>query len=103
MKAIPMECPGCKANLEIDPEHIIAYCPYCGKKLIYDIDGLSYVLTEQEKTKQTTINKKYELEKIKIEHEEKRKDDLHEDLRILIGLCLMIIIPVLIQLLFKFF
>lgn len=103
MKTIIMECPGCKANLEIDKERMIAFCPYCGKKIIYDIDGLSYIITEQEKTKQITINNKYELEKIKTEHEEKRKDDLHDNITIVIALGLMIIFPIIIQLLFKLF
>lgn len=103
MKTIIMECPGCKANLEIDKERMIAFCPYCGKKIIYDIDGLSYIITEQEKTKQITINNKYELEKIKTEHEEKRKDDLHDNITIIIALGLMIVFPIIIQLLFKLF
>lgn len=88
---IVMECPGCKANLEIDKEHLLAYCPYCGKKLFYNMDGLSYVLTEKEKTKRADSNNSYKLEKMRIEHEEKRKDDVH-NFRMTILYCLIFIL-----------
>ena len=87
-----MECPGCKANLEIDQDNLIAFCPYCGKKLLYDSNGMSYVLTEREKTKRASINHDFELEKIKTEHEEKRKDELHDTLMIFLPFLIFAII-----------
>ena len=74
---ITLECPGCKANLEIDLDNMIAYCPYCGKKLSYNFEGLSDVLTAKERTKQIKDINQYDLERIKLEHKELRKDDFH--------------------------
>lgn len=85
-----MECPGCKANLEIDYENLISFCPYCGKKLIYNPNGISYILTEREKTKRADIINNYKLEKIKLEHEEKRKDELHDFIMLLLPMSLII-------------
>ena len=100
-KTVTMECPGCKANLEIDIENMIGFCPYCGKKIIYNPEGMSYVLTEREKTKRTNINNDYKLEKIKIEHKEKRKDALHDMLVTLLPFFLMIIIYLIVYLMSK--
>ena len=78
MKFIEIECPGCKADLEIDQDNMIAFCPYCGKKLFYEFDGMSYVLTEKEKTKRTILKNNTKLKTIELEKEENRKDDIHK-------------------------
>ena len=36
MKLISLRCPRCDAELEVDPNIKVAYCQYCGNKLIID-------------------------------------------------------------------
>lgn len=52
MKFIDLKCENCGADLKLDPENIQAFCQYCGSKLLIDMDKLSEVLKEKEKTKQ---------------------------------------------------
>lgn len=100
-KIVIMECPGCKANLEIDFENMIGFCPYCGKKLIYNPEGMSYLLTEKEKTKRVNINNDYKLERLKIEHKEKRKDALHDAIMSLLPFLGLVIIYAILYLTLK--
>ncbi len=74
-----LECPGCKANLEIDLDHMIAFCPYCGKKLTYTFDGMAEVLAAKEKTKQIEDIHQYEMERIKLQHKEERRSALFKE------------------------
>ena len=53
MNFIVMKCNNCNAQLEIDLDHLQAYCPYCGQKLMMDFDQLGHVLSEKEKTKRS--------------------------------------------------
>lgn len=53
-RLIHMKCQNCGANLELDLDHLMAYCPYCGEKLMIDFDGLNSVLIEKEKTNRTS-------------------------------------------------
>ncbi len=75
-----LECPGCKANLEIDLDHMIAFCPYCGKKLTYTFDGMSDVLTAKEKTKQIQDINQYDLDRIKLQYKEERRSAIIKEL-----------------------
>ena len=61
-----MKCPNCNAGLEIDIEHLQAYCPYCGTKLSFDFDKLNEIMLEKEKTKQIKIVQDSEVSKEKI-------------------------------------
>ena len=47
-----MKCNNCGATLELDIDNMIAYCPYCGKKLMFDIDQLDEIIKAREQTKQ---------------------------------------------------
>lgn len=76
MKLINMQCNSCGAQLDIDLEHLQAFCPHCGQKLMMDFVLLGQVLSEKEKTKRVT---KLEEELTKrtqmiYEHESKEKD-----------------------------
>ena len=62
-----MECPNCHAALDIDIEHMQAYCPYCGTKLLFDLDQLNQIFAEKEKTKRLQIEKETEVSKAKIQ------------------------------------
>lgn len=65
-----LKCSNCGSPLEIDENHIIAFCPYCGKKITFDAEQLSAILLEKEKTKQIQIQ---------LEHEEKMKKEENEN------------------------
>ena len=98
MKLISLECPGCKANLELDPENLIAYCPYCGKKLLFDLNQVEEILYQKEKTKQIKIIKDSEIEKIKLINKKNKDDNKHEIWTIILfvfGPFLVIIISVI--------
>lgn len=52
MKTISLVCPGCNAQMEVDEDKLLAYCPYCGKKLQMDFPHADRVFVEKEKTKE---------------------------------------------------
>jgi len=83
MKLISMECPSCKANLELDIDNLIAYCPYCGKKLLFDLDQMQNIIAEKEKTKQIKLIQDHQLEKLKLQ-KEIDKNDSRETIAILL-------------------
>jgi DNA-directed RNA polymerase subunit RPC12/RpoP len=58
MNIIKMKCSHCGANLELDLDNLMAYCPYCGEKLLIDVGQLKDVLVEREKTKQREVDVK---------------------------------------------
>ena len=62
-----MECPNCHAGLEIDIEHMQAYCPYCGTKLLFDLDQMNHIIAEKEKTKRFEMFQNTEVSKAKIQ------------------------------------
>ena len=66
MKLIRMECPNCKASLDINIEKLQAFCPYCGTKLLFDFEQINQILIEKEKTKRFQISQETEIQKIKI-------------------------------------
>lgn len=49
---INMTCDKCGANLDVDIEHLQAYCPYCGTKLLIDVSQMSDIINKKEQTKQ---------------------------------------------------
>lgn len=51
MKLKQMTCQNCGGTIELDFDHLISYCPYCGSKLMIDIANIDEVLKEREKTK----------------------------------------------------
>ena len=53
-KLIHMKCQNCGANLDIYLDHLTAFCPYCGAKLMIDVEKIGDVLIEKEKTNRTT-------------------------------------------------
>ena len=75
-KIIHLNCQNCGAALDMDTDRLIAFCPYCGQKLLIDIDNLSEILLEKEKTKQKEIDRDLETKRFK--HEEKRNNDKRE-------------------------
>ncbi len=52
MKLIKFDCNNCGAQLEMDLDNLQVYCPYCGQKLLIDIDQVDHILVAREETKQ---------------------------------------------------
>ena len=97
-----IKCCSCGANINIDFENLISFCPYCGAKLIVDLKLVQDVLKEREKTKQIqiqaeqmTAQKKMEydveLRKLEIEREESKQSD-NVRIKILIGSSIFMIL-----------
>lgn len=77
-RSIHLKCQNCGANLDVDLDRLMAFCPYCGEKLLIDTEQLSSVLVEKEKTKQKEMELNNKIEYEKIINDEKRKNKDHE-------------------------
>lgn len=53
MKLIKLNCNNCNAPLEFDVDKLQAYCPYCGQKLLIDLEVMGRILAEKEQTKRS--------------------------------------------------
>ena len=79
MKFIDLKCKNCGADLKLDPENIQAFCQYCGSKLLIDMDKLSEVLKEKEKTKQVIEKEQHTTKRKEMDYNYKKykeKSDL---------------------------
>lgn len=70
MRLINLTCEKCGADLELDLDHITAYCPYCGNRLMIDVANIDKVLLEREK--RITAEKELEHYKDRTVFDEKR-------------------------------
>ena len=70
MRLINLTCEKCGADLELDLDHITAYCPYCGNRLMIDVANLDKILLEREK--RITAEKELENYKDRTIFDEKR-------------------------------
>jgi len=79
MELKPIKCANCGAQLEIDLDNIITFCPYCGSKLMIETDQLGRIISEKEETKRQFIHEanKTIRSKNKLDFEERdRKNSL---------------------------
>lgn len=58
IRMVSLSCIQCGANLDVDIDHLQAYCPFCGTKLLIDVGQMTDILEKKELTKQKRI--KYE-------------------------------------------
>ena len=85
MKFIELTCRNCGATLEVDVDRLQAYCPYCGKKLLFDLDQMETVLSEKERTKravEATKQAQEKTERIRLQNEyraKQREDESKKD------------------------
>ena len=100
MKLIKLKCSNCNAPLEVDIDNLVAYCPYCGQKLLFDLEQMERVLAEKEQTKRAKERTKRAQEATKrtqIEYDYKDKKDRREksaDRHFWIGLLLFLILNI---------
>lgn len=85
MKLIDLKCNSCGANLKLDPENIQAFCQYCGKKLLIDMDKLSEVLKEKEKTKQIIEKEQHITKRKEMDYNYKKDKEKREFKQFMIG------------------
>ena len=52
MNFIKFECHACNAQLNLDVDHLGAYCQYCGAKLMFDVKDIDKLLLAKERTRQ---------------------------------------------------
>ena len=77
-----MKCQNCGADIHLDLDNLIAFCPYCGAKLLVDPIAFKEVLVEKERTKRVAM--KYDHEKEVYAASEKRNKKIVK-LKIVIG------------------
>ena len=78
IKMVSLTCNHCGANLDIDLNNLMVYCPFCGQKLMIDAGQMIDILKEKEKTKQKGL--KYErdvsvVNRVMDTRERKNRDD----------------------------
>lgn len=69
MRLVQTTCKKCGAQLDIDLDHLQAYCPYCGVKLLMDFDKVDIVLTEKERTRRKIEHEEQETKRAKMAYE----------------------------------
>lgn len=74
MALISLTCPHCGSNLDMNIGKLMAVCPYCGQKMLYDSKTVSNIvstaISETEKTKREEIKANTKIEMKKLEHRE---------------------------------
>lgn len=78
MKFVELTCQNCHAQLEMDLDKMLVYCPYCGKKLGVEIDDLSKVLLEREKTNRDKVKREYDIQEKKLDFEQKETSKIRD-------------------------
>lgn len=61
---LDMECNSCGASISLDVDNLIAFCPYCGNKLMVDPIAFRDLLVEREKTKRLEMQFNHEKEMV---------------------------------------
>lgn len=89
MNFIYLKCKHCGANLKLESDNIQAFCQYCGNKLLIDIDKLSEVLKEKEKTKQIIEKEQHITKRKEINYNYKKDKEKRDfkDFMIIEGFC----------------
>lgn len=73
MQLVKATCDNCHAQLDIDLDNLKMFCPYCGQKLLMDIDGMDKVLGAKEETKRTVITEGEQTKRVSISEEEQTR------------------------------
>ena len=82
LRMVSMTCPNCKAQLEMAEDHLMACCPYCEQKLIFDFQGVDKVLVEKERTRRHKVKREYDIREKELDFEQKQKKEKKEGVSI---------------------
>ena len=73
MKIIPIICPNCHANIEVQEGKQYCFCTYCGTKLFLDDESITFVYRDEAKLKELEL-----IEKERAAREEAEKKRIQE-------------------------
>ena len=105
MKLIKLSCQNCNAQLDIDLDNQLVFCPFCGQKLLIDLNHPEIVFAEKEKTKREQEITKRELEKTKqvqLDNEYKERKARRVNRALFFGIGFLFLIPILLFLFLNF-
>lgn len=74
MRIYKMNCNSCGAPLDIDLDRLQAFCPYCGEKLLLELDQLDKIIKETETTKRVKLKEEQETQRLKLQYNQHDKD-----------------------------
>lgn len=105
MRLVQTTCNKCGAQLDIDLDHLVAFCPYCGVRSLMDFEKIDRVLTEKEKTKRaiehdvqetkrTQMAYEYEFKKDDSSRKQKDKESKRSNLRSITILLILFLLPI---------
>lgn len=57
VKTIPLTCPNCKANLNVDENLTQCFCQYCGTKILIDKNETVFVYRDEAKIQELEMKK----------------------------------------------
>lgn len=94
-RAVSLTCVNCGAGLEFIEDRFMTYCPYCGHKVLIDIDVLGEILSRKEATRKAAEytrreelknersrqRQEYELKKRQMENEAEERREKQKWLR----------------------
>lgn len=105
MQLIKLQCQSCGSQLEIDLDHLEAFCPFCGQKLMMDFEQIEMILAEKERTARHKQSEEQLTRRLQMQYEDKaseRKKESKKTVYLLaVALVLMIMAFVLPDLLFE--
>ena len=97
-KIIPLKCPGCNANIEIESGRKQYFCQYCGTKILVDDSSRTYTHVHIDKTREKEI----EFETKKFEYEQKKeKSKTRKKLAIIISMMISLLLAIITFLMVK--
>ena len=85
MKMRSMKCNNCGASLELDIDNLISYCPFCGNKLMFDVEQIEEIIKEKERTKQIFKQEEEKTKRVQLE-KEKEITDISSRTKIIVAL-----------------
>ena len=93
MKTIPLTCPKCGANLDVDEKLTQCFCQYCGTKILIDKGERVFVYRDEAKVVEAETESKVRLqelewEKRKLEKEEQTEKETERKRKLLIKICI---------------
>lgn len=62
IRMVNLTCTNCGASLDLDIDSLQLYCPFCGNRLMIDVEQMKDILLEKERTKQKGLEYKHEKE-----------------------------------------
>ena len=75
MQPIQLKCNSCGAMMNLDLDNLSSYCPYCGNKILIDMDQFGKVFAEKQKTERVRIKEETKQRRIASREEQNRMNN----------------------------